>query len=144
MWNDCILYSTEVLWKNKQTKRVQSLTVITRFVFKKKKSGHMHSRDFLACCTRPVIGQWRVGWQFCKNWIEFTYSSLHAIAQCTLTGLVQQSKKSRWKWDLKSRMSFAQLDVDSSFRCHMCRLEFKTLLPPANKTTKDLGLHTPS
>ena len=63
----------------------------------------------------------------------------HAIAKCILTGLVQQAKKSHWKWDLKSRMCISH-NIASSFHCHTCQLEFKMPLPPAKKTT-DPDLH---
>jgi len=36
-------------------------------------------------------------------------------------------------------------NIDSSFNCHTCQMEFKMPLPPAkkqtNKKTKKLGLH---
>ena len=56
----------------------------------------------------------------------------HIIAKCTLTGLVQQAKKSCQKWDLKSHMCILH-NIASSSHCHICQLEFKMLLPPAKK-----------
>ena len=55
-----------------------------------------------------------------------------AITKCTLTGLVQQAKKSCWKCDLKLCMCILH-NIASSFHCHTCWLEFKMLLPPVKK-----------
>ena len=54
----------------------------------------------------------------------------HAIAKCTLTGLVQKAKKSCWKWGLKSCM-WISYNTACSFHCHRSWLEFKMPLPPA-------------
>ena len=75
-----------------------------------------------------------------KNIEKLSYEQLtHAIANCSLTGLVQQAKKSRWKWDLKLRMCISH-DIASSFHCRIHWLEFKMPLPPA-KNPKDPCLH---
>ena len=55
-----------------------------------------------------------------------------SIAKCTLTGLVQQAKKSYQKGDLKLCMCISHNSA-LSFHCHTCWLEFKMLLPPAKK-----------
>ena len=62
----------------------------------------------------------------------------HAIAKWTLNGLVQQAKKSCWKWDLKWHMCILH-NIASSFHCHM-PVGIQNATATSGKT-KDPGLH---